>query len=124
MKVIAGRLGVLGVVVWGLFGLADATQNRPDERVAGTETIIAFTVSGSDYPRGEDAAAIALWTICSSTIGGDVSPVPAQQAGGEWEVSVTPAIGEHGEARLVGCLEDLTVDRVTGDVVSLRSSVP
>ena len=36
-------------------------------------------------------------------------------------MTITPAIGEHGENRLVGCLEDLTIDRVIGDVVAIES---
>jgi hypothetical protein len=34
---------------------------------------------------------------------------------------LAPAVGEHEERKLRGCLEDLTVDRVLGDVESWRT---
>jgi hypothetical protein len=120
MKTVVGVLAVAAVVVVGIARLADLTQNRPDERVPGSETTVEFQVSTRDYPRGEAAAALALWTICSSMVGGRVTPQPVEAAG-DWQVRISPAIGEHGEDRLVGCLEDLTVERVIGNVVSLRS---
>jgi hypothetical protein len=99
--------------------LASMTQNRPDAVFPGSETSLEFRVSTKDYQRGESAAATALWSVCSASVGGDVSPIPVPQ-GDAWRVSVSPAIGEHGEKRLVGCLEDLTLDRVLGEVVSVR----
>jgi hypothetical protein len=114
-------LGTLVVVatVAGVVGLASATQNRPDAVVPGSETIVEFRVSTRDYQRGEDSAAVALWAVCSATVDGTVSPVPVR-VGDDWQVTISPAIGEHGENRLVGCLEDLTLDRVVGEVVDLR----
>lgn len=114
-------LGALVVVatVAGVVGLASATQNRPDAVVPGSETIVEFRVSTRDYQRGEDSAAVALWAVCSATVDGAVSPVPVR-VGDDWQVTISPAIGEHGENRLVGCLEDLTLDRVVGEVVDLR----
>lgn len=120
MKTFLGVLAVAAVVVVGVATLADLTQNRPDERVPGSETTVEFQVSTRDYPRGEAAAALTLWTVCSSAVGGRVTPQPVD-VGGRWQVRISPAIGEHGENRLIGCLEDLTVKRVIGDVVSLRS---
>jgi hypothetical protein len=32
-----------------------------------------------------------------------------------------PAVGEYDERQLVGCLEDLTVDRVLADVETFRT---
>jgi hypothetical protein len=42
--------------------------------------------------------------------------------GDGWTATVEPAIGEHGEKRLVGCLEDLTLDRVVGRVLDIAAS--
>jgi hypothetical protein len=116
VKVVVG-LGVLAVVV---IGMMEATQNRPDEVREGTITEVTFEVSTRSVERGEPFAAAALWAVCAGTVSGDVtSPVPAGDA---WRVTIEPAIGEHGENRLVGCLEDVTIDRVMGRVVSLESS--
>jgi hypothetical protein len=58
--------------------------------------------------------------VCAGTVAGEFSA--PQAFGEEWRVTITPAIGEHGENRLVGCLEDLTLDRVVGDVVDISAT--
>jgi hypothetical protein len=107
-------------LVAGIHEMAELTQNRPDVRVPGSTTTVEFTVSTHDFHRGEPAAATALWAVCSATVGGEVSPVP-EAVGDRWLATVSPAIGEHGENRLVGCLEDVTIDRVIGNVTALRT---
>ena len=89
---------------------------------AGSVTTVSFTVSTRDCQRGEPAAAaVALWAVCAATVPGEVSATPtAGRRPGE--VTVAPAIGEHGRRRLVGCLEDVTLDRVVGHVVSVVAS--
>jgi hypothetical protein len=109
------------VLAFGIAAVREATENRPDAVVDGSATVVDFDVALHRYQRGEPAAAAALWVVCSATIGGDVSPVPEPVAD-HWRVQIEPAIGEHGEARLVGCLEDVTIDRVLGDVLTLRTS--
>lgn len=118
-RVLAFVVGLAGLAA-GIVALADATQNRPDVVVAGSTTTVEFTVSTRQFQRGEPAAAAALWTVCAATVGGEVSLVP-EPLGDGWEVRIEPAIGEHGENRLVGCIEDATLDRVLGDVVRIHS---
>ena len=112
---------VAAVVVAAIVGMAELTQNRPDVVEAGSQTTITFTVDTREVQRGETAAASALWAVCAGTVGGEVSPAPTP-AGDAWRVTIEPAIGEHGENRLVGCLEDVTIDRVIGDVVDIAHS--
>lgn len=120
MKRLVVVLTAIVALAAGVFGMRELTQNRPDVVRAGSATTVTFSVSTRDYQRGEPAAADALWAVCSSTVPGHVSsPV---EASGEWSVTIEPAIGEHGENRLVGCLEDLTLDRVVGDVLAVRTS--
>jgi hypothetical protein len=107
---------VLAVVTGaGIVGLAELTQNRPDEAVAGSSTIVTFDVATRDYRGGDDTAAQALWAVCSATVPGDVT-APAAATTGDFQVTITPAIGENGRKRLLGCLEDGTLDRVMGHV--------
>ena len=120
MKRVIGLVVGAAASAGALFGMAELTQNRPDAVRAGSSTVITFEVATRDVQRGEPAAATALWAVCAGTVGGDVSPVPAR-AGDAWQVTIAPAIGEHGENRLVGCLEDVTIDRVIGDVVGIES---
>lgn len=121
MKALAAlAVAVLGTL--GIIGLAELTQNRPDPTEAGSATVVNFDVDTRDYERGEGAAAQALWAVCSATVAGDVSGVPAPPAdtvGDGYAVSISPAIGENGRKRLVGCLEDATLDRVVGHVRSI-----
>jgi hypothetical protein len=121
MKRVVIIVGVLAALVVGVKVMADATQNRPDEVVAGTSSVVEFKVSTRDFQRGEPAAADALWAVCASTVGGDVSPRP-EPVQGRWRVTISPAMGEHGEQRLVGCLQDLTIDRVVGRVTTVNTT--
>jgi hypothetical protein len=114
-------VAVVAALVVGIGVMRELTQNRPDVPVEGSETTVDFTIDTRRFDRGEPAAATALWAVCAQTVGGEISPVPAA-VDGAWRVTITPAIGEHGENRLVGCLEDATLDRVIGDVVELTST--
>jgi hypothetical protein len=88
--------------------------------VEGSTTTLDFEVSTRRYRPGEPAAAAALWAVCSATVSGSTSPVP-ERVGSHWRAWISPAIGEHGTKGLVGCLEDATIDRVQGDVLTLGS---
>jgi hypothetical protein len=56
--------------------------------------------------------------VCAATVPGETSSLVTTDDGG-YSVTVTPGIGEHGRKRLVGCLEDGTLDRVVGHVTGL-----
>jgi len=120
LAILAGLLALVGSV----HVLREATQNRPDPVIEGSVTTVDFSVATHRYPRGEGAAATTLWAVCSSTVGGEVSPSPEATGADRWRVTIRPAVGDHGEQRLVGCLEDVTIDRVVGHVVALRHDVP
>jgi hypothetical protein len=111
-------LAVLAVLtVLGVVALADLTQNRPDPVVQDSITTIDFDVATRRYSGSETMAAQSLWAVCQATIGGDKTAVA--EDGDHFSVTVSPAFGENGRKRLTGCLEDATVDRVMGRVVSL-----
>jgi hypothetical protein len=107
------------VLFVGIGAMADATQNRPDEVDPSSTTRIVFDVDTRDYKRSDAEAARGLWAVCSSTIFNRVLVGPAQIPEGT-AVTLRPALGEHSTKRLVGCLEDATLDRVMGTVVSLQ----
>ena len=111
-------LGILLLAVvtgLGILGLAELTQNRPDPVDPDSSTIVTFDVATRGYRGGDDSAALALWAVCSATVPGDVTAVAPAPSDG-FEVTITPAIGENGRKRLLGCLEDGTLDRVMGHV--------
>lgn len=113
----------LGVIVLavvsglGIVGLAELTQNRPDAVDPDSSTVVAFDVATRGYRGGDDTAAQALWAVCAATVPGEVTS-PAGAAG-DYEVTIRPAIGENGRKRLLGCLEDGTLDRVMGHVTEV-----
>jgi hypothetical protein len=122
MKVVAAI--VLGLLaVFGVGELADLTQNRPDQLVDGTSTVIAFDVGTRDYSGSDFEAAQALWAVCAATVPGDDSAVTPLDTGG-FTVSVSPAFGTNGRKRLEGCLQDGTLDRVRGHIQSVVATEP
>jgi hypothetical protein len=119
MRAVAVLVG-LAALAGGLLLMAEATQNRPDRAFPGSVTVIELAVDTRDFAQGERIAVTALWSTCATTVGGRVSAVP-EAAGAVWTGTVSPALGEHGQKRLVGCLEDATIDRVIGDVRAVRT---
>jgi hypothetical protein len=114
-----GVLALAGLTALGIVGLAELTQNRPDPTVEGSTTVVAFDVATRDYRGGDETAAQALWAVCSATVDGDIT-APAF-TGDDFRVTISPAIGDNGRKRLVGCLEDGTLDRVVGHVSGVSS---
>jgi hypothetical protein len=114
---VAGLAGLAALTVLGVHALADLTQNRPDPVVEGSTTTVAFEVATHGFHGSDAAAAQSLWAVCQPTVPGQKSAVA--ESGDRFTVTVSPAFGENGRKRLTGCLEDATVDRVLGDVVSL-----
>ena len=120
LMVVVG-LTVTGFVVIGELG--DLTQSRPDSVRDGGATELVLSVDEERFGPGQAGAAAALWAVCSAqtrsrAIGdGELRPLGE----GRYRVVLTPAVGHHEQKKLVGCLEDLTVDRVVGDVESFRT---
>lgn len=101
----------------GVYGLAEATQNRPDPFYAGQVselTLRVRTKEGYDHHQ----AAQGLWAQCRHTVRSRNLAAPiVPVAAGRFQLVVSPAIGTHATRRLVGCLEDATTPGVSGDVV-------
>ncbi|HEX6568840.1 MAG TPA: hypothetical protein VF015_06735 [Acidimicrobiales bacterium] len=120
MKAIVGVMLALAAV-FGVDSLADLTQNRPDPVVEGTSTLVEFDVGTRRYNGTDVEAANALWAVCAATVSGDAT-MPTADATGTFSVSISPAIGTNGRKRLVGCLEDGTLDRVQGHVQAVSTA--
>jgi hypothetical protein len=110
-----GALVLALAVGAGVAGLAEVTQNRPDAAEPGSATVVGFDVATRGYHGGDAGAAQALWSVCMATVPGETT-TPVTDGRGGFSVTVMPAVGEHGRKRLVGCLEDGTLDRVMGHV--------
>jgi hypothetical protein len=103
--------------------LGDLTQSRPDPIRSDAATEVVLSVDEDRFGPGEDGAAAALWAICEAqTHSRETEDGELQRIGdGRYRVILRPAVGHHEQKKLVGCLEDLTVDRVVGNVESFRT---
>jgi hypothetical protein len=105
--------------------LGDATQTRPDPHKPGSRTEIVFSVQTISDRLPPMAAAQGLWGACQGTALRTVLPPGITEVGdGRFKLVVQPALGRHARDRLGGCLEDVTLDRIKGHVVSMRELAP
>ena len=113
--------GALAAVVIGL--LAGRLQNRADEPVPGSRSVVTFDVDAYDVQQPLEHAARALWYACNQTVPSRLESLSIG-AGGNGVATLTPAIGSHDRKRLMGCMHDATIDRVRGEVVSIVDDLP
>ncbi len=115
----------VATVALGIDILADLTQDRPDRILPGSRTEIVLEVKSRDRTGSDLLSAQGLWGACQGTVWQRlVEPGVVEAAGGRFRLFTEPAIGEHSWRRLQGCLEDATLDRVKGHVVSKRDVAP
>jgi hypothetical protein len=119
LRVIVVAVASVALVV-GIGVISDSTQSRPDRVADGSSTRLVFDVT-TRSGRGADEATLALWAVCSRTVSNEAVDGPTPVAAGQ-SVTLEPALGEHGQRRLVGCIEDATIDRVLGRVVESTST--
>jgi len=121
------RLFVIAVVALGVFAtmqavdlIGDATQTRSDPSTPGVALEITLSVQTKGRVPSEDETAEALWVACRGVLNRSVTASePVRLGGGVQRFLVTPAVGEHARRRLEGCLEDATLDRISGRVISM-----
>ena len=103
--------------------LSDLTQSRPDPPNHAAETELVFTIDENRFTGGTPAAAVALWAACGAqtTSRPVVAASPEHVGGDSYRVVLRPAVGDGERRKLVGCLEDFTIERVRGTVRTLRA---
>lgn len=124
MKRWAIVIALVVIAVVSIGELSDLTQSRPDPVRADSVTELVVAVNEDRFGPGQDAAADALWAVCAAQTSARVVGVDdglESLGGGSYRVRLQPALGHHSELKLVGCLEDLTIDRVLADVKSVRT---
>jgi hypothetical protein len=116
--VLIGALGALGI-----FGLLQVTKNRPDRIVPGSRSEIVLSVA-TKPPLTERQGAASLWAVCLLRAHQYRLVGQHENQDDETVYVVEPALGEHAQRRVVGCLEDATIERVLGDVREVRTRPP
>lgn len=124
MRRLVARLVLAGVAVVAVFGLREATQNRPDPVREGTATELTLQVRTRDgYPAVLGAQ--GLWGMCQQTVSDNRLRQPlAELGGGRFSLVVEPALGSNATRRLRGCLEDATVPRVWASLTARSDLSP
>lgn len=118
-------LVVIGLVVAGVLVvdvLGDLTQVRGDPVVEGSHSEVVMELSGRRYKHDLDNGAENLVAACAGTTFMRV----AEDSGvtkvgpGRYRFTVEPALGTYNQRKLVGCLQDLTVDHLLAEVMSVE----
>lgn len=123
MRQVVGAVALGAMALVAVWGLARATQNRADGLKSGTRSEVVLEVETRDV-HDPNTAARGLWGTCQQTVDEKRLQSFEVLGDGRFSIVVEPAIGEHDERRLVGCLEDFTIERVLGDVIEIRDLEP
>ncbi|WP_261558291.1 hypothetical protein [Frankia tisae] len=110
----------VAVVLGGVHLLQEATEYHGGAGVEAQTTVL-FKIKDNDFGHGDSFAATALWQTCIATIGwtGEDEPIPAGER--TFRAVLHPSLPKDTRRRLRGCLEDLVVNHVKGNVVSMHS---
>lgn len=118
--VLAAVLGVGAYLAIGLLG--DATQTRADSVGPDSRSEIVLDVSTKGYLQPASDGARNLWAACSGTTSRQLVEDPGIVEIGDsrFRFAVEPGLGDNTRRKLVGCLEDATIDRIQASVVSIE----
>lgn len=113
-------VAVAVAVIFGVHLLQEATEYHGDAG-AEAQTTVLFSIKDNDFGHGDAFAATALWQTCIATIGwtGEDEPAPAGER--TYRAVLRPSLPDDTRRRLRGCIEDLVVNHVKGNVVSMHS---
>lgn len=102
--------------------LGDLTQNRPDAALPGTSSTVVLEIDTRAAGASSVETATRLWAACAGTVPGYIdAPKIAALGSGKALIVTQPALGEHTQRRLSGCLSDATLDEVVARVVTVES---
>jgi hypothetical protein len=113
---------IVAIAVAGALGLLELTENRPDPIVPGSTSEIVLDVA-TKPPITERQGAAGLWAVCLLRAH-QHRLVGQRKTRDDVVYVIKPALGEHSRRRVVGCLEDATIERVLGHVTAVRTRPP
>jgi len=123
LALIAVGLAAAVLVTMTILALRDLTQTRLEDLTRpGSSSIVI----GVEQRRTEDPAVdivAGLWSACRSRLPGGIRVSRIIPTGpDEAMLVIDRALGRSGRLRIVGCIEDLTLDLVRADVVAFEAS--
>ncbi len=113
----------LALSVGAIVLLRELTQTRPGEVAAAGTTAVTLDIDQRRQSRPLPTVAEDLFGSCRSRLPGDVELTAITQVDDERVmIEFDRSLGRTGRVRIVGCLEDHTLDRVRADVLSIEST--
>jgi hypothetical protein len=102
--------------------LGDLFQTRADHVDPDSRSEVVLDVDERRYKHSLDEGAEALVVACAGSVANRVldDPGVVEIGPGRYRFLVQPSLGRHNRVKLVGCLEDGTIDHLRGDVVSVE----
>jgi hypothetical protein len=111
------------VVVLVVLALFELTSNQPDELVPGSTSELVLSIE-TKPPLTKRQGATSLISVCMLRAHEHQVVDHRAAANDNFVYVIEPAFGEHSRRRVVGCLEDATIERVLGDVTEVRTRPP
>lgn len=107
--------------VIGIDFLRDETMSTPDPPDPDAVMVLTLDVDTREAFGSVDDLVEALYVACRVRLPDETQLLEStESADGLGRLVVAPAVGETGERRFVGCLEDATIDRVNADLVTME----
>ena len=114
--------GLLAGIFFGGGKLMDHTLSRHQDVPPGSELVVELKIAThSGAEAGKEEIAEALIVACQLEVRGSVRPDTIQTiVEGHYRFVMRPGLDESDRRQLVGCLQDMRIDNVLGDVVSME----
>ncbi len=121
--------GLVAAALGGLFvggtTLMDATMTRHDDVEAGSTLEVELTISmRSGVEAREEEIAEALVVVCQLEVRGGVVEDLEALGDSRYRFVMTPGLDEADRSQLTGCLQDMRIDHVLANVVSMTQRDP
>lgn len=112
----------LALSLAAVVALRELTQTRPGEVTSGGSTSMVIDIDQRRQIRPPSVVAEDLWGACRSRLPGDVALTGITQLDDELvRIEFDRSLGRTGRVRIVGCIQDHTLDLVRADVISIES---
>ena len=129
MKARVVQAGLVAAALGGVFvggtTLMDATMTRHDDVEAGSTLEVELTISmRSGVEAREEEIAEALVVVCQLEVRGGVVEDLEALDDSRYRFVMTPGLDEADRNQLTGCLQDMRIDHVLANVVSMTQRDP
>ena len=109
---------LVAAVAIGIDELRDATMSTPDPADPDAVMVLTLDVDTREAFGSVDDLAEALYVACRVRLPDETQLIESTETpDGAGRLVVAPALGTTSKRRFVGCLEDITIDRVEAQVM-------